>query len=62
MWWILSRPSKKENAIELHFQIFYKKFLQNLKKFATKEIGGSYPPQSLSNSGVAYPPNRCFGL
>jgi len=27
---------------------------------ATKENGGSYPPQSSSNSGITYPPNQCF--
>ncbi len=51
---------KKKNVIELHLQIFHKNILQNWKTFTTKENGGSYPPQSLSNSGITYPPNQCF--
>jgi len=56
-------PFFKKNTIELHFQIFHKNILQNRKIFTTIENGGSYPPQSSSNSGIAHPPNQhfCFG-
>jgi len=51
---------KKKDTVELHFQIFPKNISQNWKKFATKENGGSYPPQSSSNSGITYRQNQCF--
>ncbi len=54
---------KKKTRLSYISKIFTKNISQNWKKFATKENSGSYPPQSFSNSGIAYPPNErfCFG-
>ncbi len=54
---------KKKTQLSYISKIFTNFFSQNWKKFATKENSGSYPPQSFSNSGIAYPPNQrfCFG-
>jgi hypothetical protein len=63
IWRILSHSSKKKNPQLSYISKFFTIFFAKLKEIRHKENGGSYPPQSSSNSGIAYPANQrfCFG-